>query len=82
MHHLLSEQSYGQMYEVKSLIQVGLPIPVDTILIVVMAALLLFWVAVELKFEGMIRDGVRIFSAFALCLLFMAFVTTSGMIVW
>ncbi|MFW9913176.1 MAG: hypothetical protein ACFFEU_11925 [Candidatus Thorarchaeota archaeon] len=64
------------------MIQLGLTIPFDTVLIVVMVALLLIWVVVELKFEGMIRNGVRIFSAFALCVLFMLFATATGMIVW
>ena len=64
------------------MIQIGLPIPVDTLLIIITAALLVIWVAVELKFEGMIRDAVRIFSAFALCVLFMLLVTVSGMISW
>jgi hypothetical protein len=64
------------------LIQLGLAIPVDTVLIVVMVVLLLIWVAVELKFESMIRNGVRIFSAFALSVLFLLLATASGMIVW
>ena len=64
------------------MIQLGLTIPVDTVLMVVMVVLLLIWVAVELKFEGIVRDGVRIFSALALSVLFMLLATVSGMIVW
>ena len=56
--------------------------PVNTVLILATVGLLLIWVAVELKFEGIIRDGVRIFSALALCVLFMLLATASGMIVW
>ncbi|MFX1472726.1 MAG: hypothetical protein ACFFBM_09505 [Promethearchaeota archaeon] len=64
------------------MIQLGLTLPFDTVLIVVMVVLLLIWVVVELRFEGMIRNVVRIFSAFALCVLFMLYATAAGMIVW
>lgn len=64
------------------MIQLGLTLPFDTVLIVVMVVLLLVWVVVELRFEGMIRNVVRIFSALALCVLFMLYATAAGMIVW
>ncbi|MHA2142960.1 MAG: hypothetical protein ACXADC_18140 [Candidatus Thorarchaeota archaeon] len=64
------------------MLQLDLSDPVNTALVVVMVVVLCIWIAVELKYEGAIRNAVRIACAFILSALFMVLMFTLGMIVF
>jgi hypothetical protein len=53
-----------------------------SVMLVVMAVVFCIWIAVELKYDGVVKSVVRIASSLILCVMFMVLMYTAGLIVF